>query len=124
MHISLLDLFPILLFFISFFGLITGKTVIKSIVYILLMQTSVIMYWLILGRGLGTRPPIIDNIAYLEDLPAIADPLPQALMLTAIIIGISVIAINITMLNTLFRKFSTAAWKEIDERSHAYEDRE
>ena len=77
MQIGLLELFPVLLFFISFFGLITGKTVIKSIVYILLMQTSVIMYWLILGVGLGNRPPIIDNAAYLADLDAIADPLPK-----------------------------------------------
>lgn len=124
MQINVLDLFPIFLFFISFFGLITGKTVIKSIVYILLMQTSVIMYWLILGRGLRNRPPIIDNIAHLEDLPALADPLPQALMLTAIIIGISVIAINITMLNALFRKFGTADWKKIDTLAREHEDKD
>ena len=45
-------------------------------------------------------------------------------MLTAIIIGISVIAINITMLNALFRKYKTADWKVIDGLSLEREDRE
>jgi multicomponent Na+:H+ antiporter subunit C len=51
----------------------------------------------------------------LYDKTAIADPFPQALMLTAIIIGVSVTAINITMLNTLFRKFKTLDWKTMAE---------
>ena len=115
MDINIRDLFPILLFFISFFGLITAKSIIKSIVFIMTMQTSVIMFWLVQGAKFGTSPPIIDNIENL-DISAVADPLPQALMLTAIIIGISVMAVNITMLNTLYRKHKTADWKTLKER--------
>lgn len=107
-----LEFFPIILFFISFFGLITSNNIIKSIVFILLMQTSVVMFWLIIGGILGTLPPINPYYNYPD---AISDPLPQALMLTAIIIGISVTAINITMLNTLFRKHETIDWRNMDE---------
>ena len=114
MDINIREIFPIVLFFISFFGLITAKNVIKSIVFIMVMQTSVIMFWLVQGARFGTSPPIVDNIENM-DIGAIADPLPQALMLTAIIIGISVMAVNITMLNTLYRKHKTADWKAIKE---------
>ena len=111
MDIHIFDLFPIVLFFISFFGLITTSNIIKTIVFIMLMQTAVIMFWLGVGARLGAVPPIIRDTAYLEYTDAIADPLPQALMLTAIIIGIAVTAINITMLNALFKKYKTVNWK-------------
>jgi len=110
-----LDIFPVLLFFISFFGLITTSNIVKSIVFIMIMQTAVIMFWLGVGSRLGVVPPIIGDIAYLENPDAIADPLPQALMLTAIIIGIAVTAINITMLNALFKKHKTLNWQAMQE---------
>jgi len=110
MDIHLFDFFPILLFFISFYGLITTSNIIKSIVFIMLMQTSVIMFWLGVGARYGIVPPIIGDITYLEYADVIADPLPQALMLTAIIIGIAVTAINVTMLNALFKKYKTVNW--------------
>ena len=111
MIFTVLDASAAALFFISFFGLITSRNIIKSIVFILIMQTSVIMFWMLIGARSGVRPPIIEDIEYLADMAAMADPLPQALMLTAIIIGISVIAINITMFNTLFRKHNTTDWE-------------
>ena len=119
MNIHLLDIFPIILFFISFYGLITTSNIIKSIVFIMLMQTSVIMFWLGVGSRAGIVPPIIGDIAYLEYPDIIADPLPQALMLTAIIIGIAVTAINVTMLNALFKRHKTVNWKAMYERARA-----
>ncbi|MCL2574270.1 MAG: cation:proton antiporter subunit C [Defluviitaleaceae bacterium] len=105
-----LDIFAVFMFFLALFGLITARNAIKSIVFTLVMQTAVIMFWLFLSARTGTIPPIIYDQAILYDITAIADPTPQALMLTAIIIGISVSAIKITMLNYLFRKYSTADW--------------
>ena len=118
MNLHIFDIFPIILFFISFFGLITTNNTMKSIVFIMLMQTAVIMFWVGVGARLGVAPPIIGDIAYLENPDAIADPLPQALMLTAIIIGIAVTAINITMLNTLFRKYKTMNWQALQNLSN------
>ncbi|MCL2571252.1 MAG: cation:proton antiporter subunit C [Defluviitaleaceae bacterium] len=117
MNLHIFDIFPIILFFISFFGLITTNNTMKSIVFIMLMQTAVIMFWVGVGARFGAQPPIIGDIAYLENPDAIADPLPQALMLTAIIIGIAVTAINITMLNALFRKYKTMNWQALQNLS-------
>jgi multicomponent Na+:H+ antiporter subunit C len=107
------DVFAIALFFISIFGLLTSRNIIKSIIFILVMQTAVIMFWIFLSSRFGDIPPIINDPALLNDMTAIADPFPQALMLTAIIIGISVTAICITMLNTLFRRHKTIEWKSL-----------
>ena len=109
----MLNIIPVILFFASFFGLITGKNIIKSIAFILLMQSAVVMAWLVSGSRFGRVPPIIRDVEYL-DPSAIADPLPQALMITAIIIGVAVVAVNIVMLNSLLRKYGTAEWKDVD----------
>jgi len=113
MNVSWLDLFPIVLFFIALFGLIVSDNIVKSIIMTILMQTAVITFWIGLGARFGTAPPIFDEADVITDYYAVADPLPQALMLTAIIIGIAVTAINITMLNALFRKYKTVEWEKM-----------
>jgi len=114
MQVETVELFSIALFFISFFGLITSKKAIKSIVFILIMQSAVVMFFLSIGYSDGILPPIGDR---LENPQHAADPLPQALMLTAIIIAISVVAVNITMLMTLFRKYRTTDWDTLKNKS-------
>ena len=112
MDVHIFDVFPIIVFFVSFFGLITTQNIVKSIILSVLMQTAVIMFWLGVAARLGTIPPIFEYYIYYE-LDEIADPLPQALMLTAIIIGIAITAINITLLNSLYRKYKTIKWDEM-----------
>ena len=121
-----LEIFSVIMFFISLLGLITSNNIVKSIILILMMQTAVIMFWLTIGRG--AHPPIIHDLALLDHPQLIADPLPQTLMLTAIIIGISVGAVIITMLNTVFRRFRTTDWKTLERiedgifKAEVYED--
>jgi len=55
-------------------------------------------------------PPIADHLYEYGNL---VDPLPSALMITAIVIGLSITAINITMLMTLLRKYRTSDWNEV-----------
>ena len=107
MNFEIVELFCIILFFVSFYGLIVSKNIIKSIVFIVLMETSVIMFFLSFGFQTGILPPIGQNLQYVE---IIGDPLPQALMLTAIIIGMSVTAVNIIMVISLYRKYQTTDW--------------
>ena len=113
-----MEIFSVAMFFTSFFGLITSKNIIKSIIFILLMQTAVVMFWIMLGTQtyITPIPPIIHDTYLLENTTYLADPLPQALTLTAIIIGFSVAAIMIIMLNTLFREHGTTDWGKMEEQ--------
>lgn len=122
LSVDLLQIVPPLLFFISFFGLITSRNVIKSIILLIVMQTSIIIFWLVIGSTHGQVAPILTSEQVLQgDLSGIADPLPQALMLTAIVIGISVTAIIITMLNGLFRKYGSTDWGTLAKFAHSKE---
>ena len=101
------EFFSIIMFFISFYGLITSKNIVKSIISIGLMEMAVIMFIISIGFKDGMRAPIG------QDLSNVADPLPQALVITAIIIGITVAAVNLTMLISLYRQFKTTDWDTV-----------
>ena len=103
----IVELAGIAMFFLGFLGLVTGGNIIKSVIFITLMETGVIMFFLSIGVSAGMLPPIAYHLYQYDNL---VDPLPSALMITAIVIGLSVTAINITMLMTLLRKYRTADW--------------
>ena len=92
--------------FISFYGLMTTRNIVKSIVYITIMETAVIMFFL----GIGYHSGILAPIGVGLDPQVVADPLPQAFMITAVVIGLCGTAVNIIMFITLFRKYGTASW--------------
>lgn len=116
---NIVELAAIIMFFISFFGLITTTNIIKSMICITLMEVSIVMFWLSFGFTKGQLPPIMESIGDLAttELSQIGDPLPQALMITAIIIGLSVTAVNTIMFITFYRKYKTANWIIAKKRS-------
>jgi len=99
-----LEYFCVVMFFISFYGLITSKNIVRSIVSIILMEMAVIMFIISIGFTEGMAPPMGKN------LENVSDPLPQALVITAIIIGVTVSAVNLTMLLSLYRQYKTTDW--------------
>ena len=111
MNFEILEVLAVSVFFISFYGLITSKNVIQSIVSIGLMEISVIMFFLTFGYVSGIMPPVGRN------LENVADPLPQALMITAIIIGVAVTAVNLTMLISLCRQSKTTDWDVVQKKN-------
>ena len=105
------EYFSIAVLFIGFYGLITGKNIIKSVVCIGLMEISAVMFFLGIGFTDGARPPIG------QILENTADPLPQALVITAIIIGITVTAVNLTVLISLYRQNKTTDWDAVAKKN-------
>ena len=114
-NFSWVELFALAMFFLGMYGLFVSKNVIKSIVFVTVLELAVVMYWLGLGYRAGIAPPIQEFLD--GDLAYVADPLPQALMITAIIIGMSVTAANIVMLVTLVRKLKTTEWDKLKLKS-------
>ncbi len=98
----------IVLFFIGLYGLIARRNIIKTIIAIGIMQSGIILFFLNINFEAGKLPPIdvtnIDNVV---------DPVPQALMITAIIIGIAVTAVSLTMFISLYHRYGTTNWKKV-----------
>jgi len=103
----------VLVFFIGFYGLLTSKNIIRSIVSTVIIEMAVVLFFLSINFLPGAAPPIGADLTS----AIIADPLPQALVITAIIIGITVSAVNVTMLISLCRKERTTDWDIIKKKN-------
>lgn len=93
------------LFCVGMYGLIARRNMIKSIISLGILEMAVILYFITLWAAPGQLPPIGD--VPVQDM---ADPLPQALMITAIVIGICVTAVNLTLFISLYHKYGTTNW--------------
>lgn len=97
----------ILLFFIALYGIIARRNIIKTIISLGIMETSVIIFFISLNFEENKLPPI--GVGTPIDT---ANPLPQALMITAIVIGVAVTAVSLTMFITLYHKYGTTNWQK------------
>jgi len=95
------------MFFIAFYGLITSKNIIKSIAAIVILEMAVVVFFLGIGFEEGMHAPIG------QAMENVSDPLPQALVLTAIIIGVTVTAVNLTMLISLTHQIKKTDWDSV-----------
>lgn len=101
----------LLLFAISMYALCTKRNILRSIIALSIMQAAAILFFIALNNSSSKKPPIGQ---LLETDPTIyADPMPQALMITAVVIGISVTALSLTMLISLHHKYGSINWARI-----------
>lgn len=103
---------PILTFvviLIGFYGLSTSKNIIKSVFCITIIEAGVILLFLNLGNLEGGAIPIL-----LENLGiSIVDPLPQALMITTIVIGSTMTALALMLCIKIFHHYGSIEWKVV-----------
>lgn len=102
----------ILLFFIGVYGIIARRNIIKSIISLGIMEVAIILYFISATSPVGALPPIGQNL----DVTTVADPLPQALMITNIVIGIGVTAVALTMFIHLYHQFGTSNWIKVKKK--------
>ncbi len=105
---------PILSFIvvlIGIYGLCTSTNLIKSIVCLNIVQTAVILLFLNIAKYTGTGIPIIT-----KNIENTTDPLPQALIITTIVIGAAITALSLMLCIKVFHYYGTLDWKELIER--------
>jgi len=92
----------IILFLIGLYGIITTKNVIKIIMSIGIAGNGVVLFFISLGYVLDSSAPIM-----VSGIGSIVDPLPQALMLTMIVINLCLTALALTIIVWLYNEFGT-----------------
>ncbi|MGM0441489.1 MAG: sodium:proton antiporter [Elusimicrobiota bacterium] len=96
------------LFFIGLYGIATKKNVIKIIISIIIMQNSVNLFILLVGyQKSGVAPIITEGMNMKNFVAGSVDPLPQAMILTSIVIGLSVIALMVAIAIRIYERFGT-----------------
>ena len=106
-----------LLFMIGLYCAVVKKNMVKIVVGIMIMEYAVNLFLIMLGYRLGGIAPIIDQ-SYLglgmeEFVSSSVDPLPQALVLTAIVISLGSLALMISICIRTYQKYGTFDITEI-----------
>ncbi len=96
-----------MIFLIGMYGLVISGNVIKSIISLNVVQTSLILLFI---TCLVMR--IRYSIMGVDGLAPV-DPIPQALMITAIVIGASITALSLMLTIKIFHYYGTLDWHEI-----------
>ena len=104
-----------LLFMIGLYCAVVKKNMVKIVVGIMVMEYAVNLFLIMLGYRIGGIAPIIDK-GQLESgtdqitagfLSSSVDPLPQALVLTAIVISLGSLALMISICIRTYERYGT-----------------
>ncbi|MBI4756167.1 MAG: NADH-quinone oxidoreductase subunit K [Betaproteobacteria bacterium] len=94
-----------LLILVGFYGALTNRNILRMIVAFSIADTGVNIVIVAVGYMRGRSAPILDSTVSAADaLARIIDPVPQALVLTAIVIGVGVTALMLAYAYKLYEK--------------------
>jgi multicomponent Na+:H+ antiporter subunit C len=110
-----------LLFMIGLYCAVVKKNMVKIVLGIMIMEYAVNLFLIMLGYRVEGVAPIIDRSEFDQQtgsvaaqfLSAAVDPLPQALVLTSIVISLGSLALMISICIRAYAKYGTFDITEI-----------
>jgi multicomponent Na+:H+ antiporter subunit C len=101
----ILYILSILLFVIGLYGVLVKRNLIKIIIGLMIVEYAVNLFFTLIGYRNGGTPPIITK--GMGEQIVFVDPLPQALVLTAIVIGLGTTALLVSFAVRIYEKYNT-----------------
>ncbi|MBL7069017.1 MAG: NADH-quinone oxidoreductase subunit K [Candidatus Omnitrophica bacterium] len=92
------------LFAIGLYGVLRKRNLIKIIIGLIIIEYATHLLFILVGYRKGGRSPIL---APDQEILKIVDPLPQALILTAIVIGLAVTALIVAIAMRVYDRYGT-----------------
>ena len=114
----------IALMMIGLYAIITKNNLVKKIIGMNILQTSVILFFISIGAKNKATIPIIEHAHGPGDHAVSAlnyiNPLPHVLMLTAIVVAVATLGVALALIIKLHQQYNTLEEDEI--LSHLKED--
>jgi len=101
------------LVFIGLFIMLTKHNLIKVIIGLSILETGVNLFLISVGYITNGTAPIFSKPGL--NVREMVDPVPQALVLTAIVIGLAVLALLLALSIRLYKHFGTLDLRKIKE---------
>lgn len=102
----MMALFGMAIVLIGIYGLMTQKHALKLIVSLNVLEVGINLLIVAIGFVEGGLAPLLTKEAP-SSSALFVDPLPQALVLTAIVIGVGTTALGLAIARKLFLKYGT-----------------
>ena len=103
----------VVLLTMGLYCLVAKKNIVKKVIGLVIMDYAVNLYLIIIGYKKGGVAPVIERGMNSSMLERFVDPLPQALVLTSIVIGLGVLALMVAMCIRLYERHGTFDMSQI-----------
>ena len=101
----------IMLAMIGLYAVIAPSNLIKKLIGLGMFQSAIFLIYITVGKVEGGTAPIVDA-AY----TVYSNPLPHVLILTAIVVSVSTLAVGLALTVAIKRAYGTVEEDEIDEQ--------
>ena len=101
----------IVLAMIGLYAVTAPSNLIKKLIGLGIFQSAIFLIFITAGKVEGGTAPIID-----ADHAVYSNPLPHVLILTAIVVAVSTLAVGLALTVAIKRDYGTAEEDEIDEQ--------
>lgn len=109
--------FIILLITIGLFGMIVKKNLVKKLIGMTIFQAAIILFYISSSIKADTTVPVLLELVESEaEIGAYINPLPHALMLTAIVVGVATVGVAFALLVLIYKRYNTLDEKDLVER--------
>ncbi|ACZ30861.1 NADH-ubiquinone oxidoreductase chain 4L [Xylanimonas cellulosilytica DSM 15894] len=97
----------VILFFVGLAGMCLRKNMMITVIATSIMNTAIILAFVTMFSSTDHSAPMVA-----ETVAEAADPLPQALMITSVVIGVAVQAVSLVLVLGYYRQHKTLDWDE------------
>ncbi len=104
----------IILIVLGLYGILSQRNIIKIIISLNVLEIGVNIFIISVGYVKDGVAPIFGDNA-LTNAVNFVDPLPQALVLTAIVIGVGTTALGLALAKNIYQKYGTFELDEMGE---------
>ena len=103
----------VIIFLWGFYIMVTRYNLVKKLVGMYLVQTSVIFFLVSISAKKGATVPILLSMTDPVDVAAYSNPLPHVLTLTAIVVGVATLGVALALCSALYRTYGSLDEEEI-----------
>jgi multicomponent Na+:H+ antiporter subunit C len=105
------------LMMIGLYVVISHGNLLKKLIGLSVFQVGVFLFFISLGKVDGGSAPIVA-----EDVETYSHPLPQVLILTAIVVGVATLAVGLALAVRIFDSYGTVEEDQVLQRDAADQD--
>ncbi|CCQ89703.1 putative Monovalent cation/H+ antiporter, subunit C [Nitrospina gracilis 3/211] len=106
----------VIIFLWGFFIMITRYNLIKKLIGMYLVQTSVIFFLVSISAKTGATAPVLLSVTEPVQAVDYVNPLPHVLTLTAIVVGVAIQGVGLALCAAIYRKYGSLDEEKILEK--------
>ena len=86
------------IFIVALYAIISSQNLIKKLLALGMLQMSVLLFFISLGKIIGGKVPILKCLDFVKCPEIYNNPVPHTLMLTAIVVGLSTLSVGLAII--------------------------